>query len=70
MTNSNLTSRTALNVGVILVQIWHNTTHDKKVFTNGTFCDIIKAVRYLIDKLEFDEEHDYESYWYKDLSNT
>ena len=24
-----------------LVQIWHNTTHDKKVFTNSTFCDII-----------------------------
>ena len=26
---------------LLLVQIWHNTTHDKKVFTNGTFCDII-----------------------------
>ena len=24
-----------------LVQIGHNTTHAKKVFTNGTFCDII-----------------------------
>ena len=45
-----------MNVGVILVQIWHNTTHDKKVFTNSSFCDIIKLVRYLIDKLEFYEE--------------
>ena len=40
---------------LFLVQIWHNTTHDKKVFTNGTFCDIIRLVRYLIDKLEFSE---------------
>ena len=41
---------------MILVQIWCNTTHDKKVFANGTFSDIIQLVRYLIDKLEFDEE--------------
>ena len=26
------------------------------LFTFGIFCDIIKAVRKLIDKLEFDEE--------------
>ena len=31
-------------------------THAKKVFTNSSFCDIIKLVRCLIDKLEFDEE--------------
>ncbi len=30
-------------------------THAKKVFTNSSFCDIIKLVRYLIDKLEFNE---------------
>ena len=37
-------------------------THAKKVFTNSSFCDIIKLVRYLIDKLEFDEEnYDYEN---------
>ena len=29
------------------------STHAKKVFTNSSFCDIIKLVRYLIDKLEF-----------------
>ena len=29
-------------------------THAKKVFTNSSFYDIIKLVRYLIDKLEFD----------------
>ena len=28
----------------------------EKVFTNSSFYDIIKLVRYLIDKLEFDEE--------------
>ena len=34
--------------------MWYNTTHAKKVFTNSSFYDIIKLVRYLIDKLEFD----------------
>ena len=29
-------------------------THAKKVFTNSSFYDTIKLVRYLIDKLEFD----------------
>ena len=33
-------------------------THAKKVFTNSSFYDIIKLVRYLIDKLEFDEVMD------------
>ena len=33
-------------------------THAKKVFTNSSFYDIIKLVRYLIDKLEFGEVMD------------
>ena len=35
---------------LFLVQIWHNTTHDKKVFTNSTFCDIIIKTK-RVDKL-------------------
>ena len=37
-----------------LVQMWYNTTHAEKVFTNSIFYDIIKVVRKPIDKLEYE----------------